>query len=92
MSTPDDPKVTPLRPGKPLLSDIPGQLRNMASLIESGEYKGNAGIFILVDQEREQEDWPEIFGWGEALGDYQMVGILEIVKTWFVINKTKRFT
>ncbi len=92
MSIPEDPKVIPIRPGKPLLSDIPGQLRNMAHLIETGQYKGNAGIFILVDQEREQENWPEIFGWGEALGDYQLVGILEIVKTWFVVNQTKRFT
>lgn len=81
-----------LRKGAPLLTDIPGQLRNMANLIESGEYTGNKAVFILVDEDTSQEDWPKIFGWGEAFSSFEMIGMLDVCKTWFGINKTKRFT
>ena len=74
------------------LADIPGQLRQMADMIEQGKHTGNSAVFILLHEDAEPEDWPQIFGWGEALGDYQMVGVLEMAKTFFVVNKTKRFT
>lgn len=92
MSIPDDPKVAKLRHGAARLDDIPAMLRQMAVMIERGEHVGDSAIFILVNESAEEEDWPEIFGWGEALGDYQMIGLLDMCKTWFVVNKTKRFT
>lgn len=77
--------VTPLR-GSPLLTDIPGQLRQMADMIENGEVDASFALFVVP----QQGDWPMIFGWGQPLGEYGNIGVLELAKAYFVNNQTER--
>lgn len=78
--------VTPLRSSPPV-SDIPGQLRQMADMIERGDIEASATLFIIP---REAGEWPEIYGWGEHLGDYGNIAVCELAKSWFVNNRTAR--
>lgn len=83
--------VTKLRGDAPLLTDIPGQLRQMADMIDAGTFRGNKALFVMVDESVEHPDWPMIYGWGDAFGDHEIIGLLEVAKAFFVINSTKRF-
>jgi hypothetical protein len=77
--------VTPLRQG-PLVTDIPGMLRQMAEWIESGEIEASSALFIVpVDN-----DWPKVFGWGEHLGNHGNIAVCEMAKVWFVNNLVAR--
>ncbi len=77
--------VTPLR-RSPLVTDIPGQLRQMADQIESGEVGATSALFILPTD----GDWPRIYGWGEHLGDHGNIAVCEMAKCWFVNNLVAR--
>lgn len=68
------------------LADIPGMLRKMADKIEQGEIAATSALFIIPCD----GDWPNIFGWGEHMGDYDNIAVLELAKAWFVNNLTKR--
>lgn len=65
----------------PRLTDIPGQLRQLADSIESGEVKAEHACICIIDQE---QDWPTIFGWGETKGMLELIGLLELAKAWLV--------
>ena len=75
----------PTLPG-PAVSDIPGQLRQMADRIENGEMTVESALFIVPTD----GDWPKIFGWGDHLGDYGNIAVLELAKAWFVNNLVQR--
>lgn len=75
-------EVVPLRT-RSTVSDVPGMLRNMADMIERGEVEAPSALFI-VPVER---GWPQVYGWGEHLGDAGNIALCEITKTWF-INQT----
>lgn len=77
--------VTQLRPG-PALTDIPGQLRQMADMIDRGEVEAEAALFVVP----QEGDWPAMFGWGEDLGTYGVIGVLEIAKTYLANHQTAR--
>ncbi|MER9079952.1 hypothetical protein [Mesorhizobium sp. M0895] len=77
--------VVPLRKHPPV-GDIIGQLRQMANWIESGEVEARSALFIIPSD----GDWPEVYGWGEHLGDYGNIAICEITKTWFINNLVAR--
>lgn len=79
-------KVTPLRSSPPV-SDIPGQMRQMADMIERGEIEAVSVLLIIP---RDSGDWPEIYGWGDHLGDYGNIAVCELAKSWFVNNHTGR--
>lgn len=79
-----DLRVVPLRES-PSLSDIPGQMRQLADSIEAGELEPEAVLCIVATG-----GWPIIYGWGENLGDYGNIGLLELAKTWFTNNRTER--
>jgi hypothetical protein len=68
------------------LNDIPGQLRDMADRIERGEIIAESALFIIP----EESDWPRIYGWGDHLGDYGNIAVLDLAKTWFIHNLTAR--
>lgn len=77
--------VTRLRQG-PLLTDIPGMMRQMADRIETGEVDAQSVLFIVpVDG-----DWPMVFGWGAHLGDHGNIAVCEMAKAWFVNNLVAR--
>lgn len=79
--------VTPLRTSPPI-TDIPGQLRQMADDLESGRVEmPDSALFII---NRPKAAWPDIFGWGDHMGDIGNVGLLEYAKAFFVHNLTKR--
>lgn len=77
--------VTNLR-SSPSLADIPGQLRQMADLLESGEIEASSVLFIIA----RENDWPDVYGWGDHLGDHGNIATCEMAKTWFVNNHTVR--
>ncbi len=77
--------VSPLRQG-PTVSDIPGQLRQMADQIESGEVAATSALFIIPAD----GDWPAVYGWGEHLGDHGNIAVCEMTKIWFVNNLVTR--
>jgi len=65
----------------PLVSDVPGQLRSMATAIENGLECETALFVIHTGGE------PEIFIWGEHKGDLAHIGILELAKAGVVREK-----
>lgn len=77
--------VLPLRDG-PLVTDIPGQLRQMADMIEDGEVEAASALFIIA----RNGDWPAIYGWGDHLGDHGNIAICELAKAWLINNNTAR--
>ena len=58
----------------------------MADMIERGEVEATSALFIIP----KDNDWPDVFGWGEHLGDYGNIAVCEMVKTWFLNNHTVR--
>lgn len=66
----------------PLVNDIAGQLRQMADMIERGEVEARSAMFIIP----RDGDWPEVYGWGEHLGDYGNIAVCELTKAYFVNN------
>lgn len=78
-------KVVPLRSG-PLITDVPAMLRQMADDIESGTVECNAALFIIP----REGDWPDVYGWGQHLGDHGNIAVCEMTKTWFVNNLVAR--
>lgn len=72
--------VTPLRNGRPTLSDLPGMMRHVADLIEDGEVEATSALFIVPVS----GDWPQVFGWGEHLGESGNIALCELAKAWFI--------
>lgn len=70
----------------PLISDIPGQLRQLADDIEKGDVKAES-VLCIVPQDG---DWPIMFGWGDHLSDHGNIAICELAKTWFINNVSVR--
>jgi hypothetical protein len=70
----------------PSLADIPGQLRQMAEMIEAGEVEATSALFIIP----RAGDWPKVFGWGDHLSDYGNIAVCELAKTFFMNNNTIR--
>lgn len=71
--------VVPIRDGATLVSDIPGQLRQLADRIESGEVEAETVMCVIPVE----GDWPMIFGWGEDLGEFGRIGLLQVAIAWF---------
>lgn len=70
----------------PTVVDIPGQLRAMADRIEAGEIEATSILFIIA----KENDWPDIYGWGDHLGDHGNIAICELSKAWFINNSYVR--
>lgn len=78
--------VVPIRESTTLVNDIPGQLRQLADRIDAGEVEAKTVICVIpID-----DDWPRIFGWGEDLGDFWRIGLLQTAVTWFATRITGR--
>lgn len=80
-------EVVQLRPS-PSLIDLPGQLRQMADSIERGNIEATSALFIIP----REGDWPELYGWGEHMGDYANIALCEMAKAWFIDHKVTRRT
>lgn len=83
-------EVRALRNGRPPLSDIPAMMRQMADWIEKGEIEIDpihAGVLFIIPR---NNDWPDIYGWGDHLGDHGNIAICDLAKAWFMHNLTKR--
>lgn len=66
-----DLKVVPIRDGKPLLTDIPGMLRNLADMLESGEVDApRRAMCVLVGP----VDRMTIYQWGGDASVHEVVG------------------
>ena len=70
----------------PRVTDIAGQLRQMADMIERGEIEAQSTLFII----QRDGDWPEVYGWGQHLGDHGNIAICELTKAYFVDQYVKR--
>lgn len=69
------------------LNDIPGQLRQMADEIESGEYAEVDSLFVLMPR---PGDYPNAFGFGDVTGGNDPIIQFELAKAWFVNNLVSR--
>lgn len=78
-------KVVPLHTS-PTVTDIPGQLRQMADAIEAGEVEAHSALFIVP----QTGDWPLVYGWGDHLGDHGNIAVLELTKHWFIQDNVAR--
>lgn len=78
-------EIVPLR-SSPNMADIPGRLRAMADDIEKGEVPASS-VMLIIPRECH---WPDVWGWGDDLGDLGRIGLLETTKAFFVNNKTFR--
>jgi len=70
----------------PALSDIPGQLRLLADMLDEGTVTAES-VLLIVDN---PGDYPTIFGRGEHLGDYGNIALCELAKQFFINNTTAR--
>lgn len=71
----------------PSLQDIPAQLRALADAIASGEHGQVECAYVVVPK---TDDWPTIFGYGNVDGDNQPIVVMELAKSWFINNLTRR--
>lgn len=55
---------------------------------ERGDIEATSALFIIPSE----GDWPELYGWGEHLGDYANIALCEMAKAWFIDNKVTRRT
>lgn len=71
----DGQKVVSLveRTGAPSLADIVGQLRNLANLIEAGQYGAEACMVVLVEAPATP---PAVFGYGMVGDNFRAAGVL----------------
>lgn len=77
--------VTTLRTAT--IADIPAMLRKMADQIDNGDVAA-ASMLVIIPRDG---DWPDIYGWGEHLGDHGNIAICEMAKTWYVQNLSAKF-
>lgn len=78
--------VVPIRENTTLVNDIPGQLRQLADRIDAGEVEAKSAICVIpVD-----DDWPAIYGWGEDMGNFGRIGLLQLAVTFFATRITAR--
>ena len=75
--------VIPLRGNRPLVSDIPGMLRQLADNFEAGEETAE-GILILIPTGAEENFWPKILGFGENWETHYRIAQLELAKQWSI--------
>ena len=69
-----------------LLTDIPGQLRTLADRIETGDLDATAVLCVIPIE----GDWPMLFGWGEDLGEYGRIGVLQTMVSWLTGRQVAR--
>jgi hypothetical protein len=62
------------------VADIPAMLRRMADDLESGRQQAEAALFIIPVE----GEFPKIFGWGEHMGDYANIAVLEMAKACLI--------
>lgn len=70
----------------PSIADIAGQLRQMADMIERGEVEAQSALFIIPHDGA----YPDVYGWGEHLGDHGNIAVCELTKAYFVNNLVAR--
>ena len=80
-------KVVPIRDGAPALTDIPGMLRKMADDIEAGSHGEVTSAFLLLPV---PDDYPKLFGWGDATSPADVVFQYELAKAWMINNLVER--
>jgi hypothetical protein len=71
----------------PPLTDIVGQLRNLADQIEAGTHGEVDAVFALIPQD---DGWPKVFGWGNVSGVQDPVVQFELAKMWLLNNLVSR--
>lgn len=80
--------ITPLRGNRPLVSDIPGMLRQLADKFEAGGETAE-GILVLIPPTVEDETyWPKLLGFGENWETHYRIAQLELAKLWSINQMT----
>jgi hypothetical protein len=80
-------EVIQLRDGAPLLSDIPGMLRQLADQIEAGEHGEVRTAFLLLPV---AGGYPAVFGWGDVEGENHPALQCDLAKMWLLTNIVSR--
>ena len=85
--TPDLSVVTPIRGGSPLLTDIPGQMRQLADQIERGEVTPEAAYTVLVMPDRFETFF---YGWGAVADRHGVAGVFHHVANLVLQDNAER--
>lgn len=80
-------EIVTIRDGAPLLTDIPGMLRQMANHIEAREYGEVTTAFLLLPV---ADGYPRVFGWGDVEGKNEPSIQFELAKMWLLANIVTR--
>ncbi len=67
------------------IRDIPQMLREMADRMESGEVEAQSVVFLIP-----RDECVDVFLWGDDLGRYGIIGVLEEGKNLFLQNDVAR--
>ncbi len=67
------------------IRDIPQMLRRMADKLESGEETAQSLVAVIP-----REDHVDVFLWGDDLGRYGIIGVLDTAKALFMQNDVER--
>lgn len=78
--------VVPIREDTTLVNDIPNQLRALADRLEQGDETAESMLCVIP----RDGDWPDVFGWGEDLGEYGRIGVLALAQAWFAGRQVTR--
>lgn len=68
-------------------NDVPAMLRNLADLIERGEYDEVEAVLVLMPR---PGDYPKIFGFGDQHGANEPSMLCEMAKLWLLQNMVAR--
>ena len=69
------------------LGDIPARMRKLADEIESGVYGDIESVSLLLPR---SGDFPLIFGFGKADGEYSPMVQFQLALHWFISNIVAR--
>lgn len=76
----------------PLVSDIPGMLEHLAKHIRTGDIETDGTVIVIIPTPPANDDWPEVFVYGEHPGDAAIIGHIAVTVTALSMHICKRQT
>lgn len=91
MTDDDKSNVITLRDG-PTVDDIPGMLEHLAKHIRTGDIETDGTVIVIIPTPPANDDWPEVFIYGEHPGDAAIIGHIAVTVTALSMHICKRQT